>query len=384
MQVTCIHCGMEAVVTPEFHLCRHCQGDLAALVTPEFKADYYFQKASELAEQGAFLVSLEQIQQGLRAQDRPDLHLLAAIIYADLGREAQLRMHIGAIPTDDILRPEAEALLHQLVKRRATAPATPAVAPRAGDAPSGSRAPAAGPRLIASALTAMVVLGSVALLSRMQDLDVSVWRDWFERGGAAQRELAAATPVPRGAASAPATGQAGDRAPAQPPLPGTAAETAVQVLTPERNRTEEQWRRQVTQNVMDLIHEETIDFTRILAERGFPELRSSEIIGVVQGRQLVLMGTVDSPEAKQAALDAANQLRGVGDVDAYGLRVVLPERSHVIRAGDTLWSLAAEYLGASSRWQEIVALNPELQSNRLLRAGQEIRIPPQQLAETEP
>lgn len=372
MQVTCIHCGMEAVVTPEFHLCRHCQGDLAALVTPEFKAGYYFQKASELAEQGAFLVALEQIQQGLRARDRSDLHLLAAIIYTDLGREEQLRMHIGAIPTDDILRPEAEALLHQLVKRRPTAP-PPAVAPRAAGAPSDRRAPAAGPRLIASALTAMVVLVSVALLARMQDRDVSVW-DWFGRGGAPPQELASATPVPRRVTPAPA----------QPPLPETAAATAVQVLTPELNPTEEQWRRQVTQNVMTLIHEETIDFTQILVARGFPELRSSEIIGVVQGRQLVLLGTVDSPEAKQAALDAANQLQGVGAVDAYGLRVVLPERSHVIRAGDTLWSLAAEYLGASSRWQEIVALNPELQSNRLLRAGQEIRIPPRPLAETEP
>ena len=362
MQVTCIHCGMEAVVTPEFHLCRHCQGDLAALVTPEFKAGYYFQKASELAEQGAFLVALEQIQQGLRAHDRPDLHLLAAIIYTDLGREEQLRMHISAIPTDDILRPEAEALLHQLVKRRSTAPSPPAVAPRVDDAPSDRRAPAAGPRLIASALTAMVVLVSVALLARMQDRAASVW-DWFGRGGAPQ-ELASATPVPRRAASAPA----------QQPLPETAAATAVQVLTPDH--TEEQWHRQVTQNVMTLIQEETIDFTQILVARGFPELQSSEIIGVVQGRQLVLLGTVDSPEAKQAALDAANQLQGVGAVDAYGLRVVLPERSHVIRAGDTLWSLAAQYLGASSRWQEIVDLNPELQSNRLLRAGQEIRIPP--------
>ena len=371
MQVTCIHCGMEAVVTPEFHRCRHCQGDLAALVTPEFKAGYYLQKASELAEQGAFLVALEQIQQGLRAHDRSDLHLLAAIIYTDLGREEQLRMHIGAIPTDDILRPEAEALLHQLVKRRPTAPSPPAVAPRADGVPSDRRAPAAGPRLIASALTAMVVLASVALLTRRQDLDASVW-DWLGRGGATPQELASATPVPRRAAPAPA----------QPPLPKTAAATAVQVLTPDH--TEEQWHRQVTQNVMTLIQEETIDFTQILVARGFPELQSSEIIGVVQGRQLVLLGTVDSPEAKQAALDAANQLQGVGTVNAYGLRVVLPERSHVIRAGDTLWSLAAEYLGASSRWQEIVALNPELQSNRLLRAGQEIRIPPRPLAETEP
>ena len=63
--------------------------------------------------------------------------------------------------------------------------------------------------------------------------------------------------------------------------------------------------------------------------------------------------------------------------------VTVPERSHVIRAGDTLWNLAEAYLGASSRWQEIVALNPEVQFNRL-RTGQEIRIPPQQLAETEP
>ena len=97
---------------------------------------------------------------------------------------------------------------------------------------------------------------------------------------------------------------------------------------------------------------------------------------VAVGSVALLISVVAPPAAVPAATEelASTPTRAA---------VTVPERSHVIRAGDTLWNLAEEYLGAGSRWQEIVALNPEVQFNRL-RTGQEIRIPPQQLAETEP
>ena len=48
--------------------------------------------------------------------------------------------------------------------------------------------------------------------------------------------------------------------------------------------------------------------------------------------------------------------------------------AHRIKNGDTLGGLAARYLGSSSRWRDIVAINPNLNAKRL-RIGQEVRLP---------
>jgi hypothetical protein len=51
-------------------------------------------------------------------------------------------------------------------------------------------------------------------------------------------------------------------------------------------------------------------------------------------------------------------------------------RTHVVQRGETLWSLAARYLGNGHRWREIVALNQALiRSAQDLPVGATIRIP---------
>lgn len=51
-------------------------------------------------------------------------------------------------------------------------------------------------------------------------------------------------------------------------------------------------------------------------------------------------------------------------------------RTHVVQRGETLWSLAASYLGNGHRWREIVALNENLiRSAQELPVGATIRIP---------
>jgi hypothetical protein len=51
-------------------------------------------------------------------------------------------------------------------------------------------------------------------------------------------------------------------------------------------------------------------------------------------------------------------------------------RTHVVQRGETLWSLAATYLGNGHRWREIVALNQALiRSAQDLPVGATIRIP---------
>jgi 5'-nucleotidase len=47
----------------------------------------------------------------------------------------------------------------------------------------------------------------------------------------------------------------------------------------------------------------------------------------------------------------------------------------VVRKGDTLWSLAEEYLGSGRRWQEIAEANPSVNPNKLL-VGMQLKIPP--------
>ncbi len=391
MQVTCVHCGMEAAVTPEFHQCRHCHGDLAALVTAEFKATYYFRKAQESAAQGVVFVALEQIQRGLQAQDRSDLHLLAAIIYADLGREEQLRMHIGAIPTDDVLRPEAESLLKRLAhKQGVQSPAVDTASPPKADETSTLRL---GPRLLASMLTLVIVLavvGTVTQTPNLQFFDAWLSRDWggVLEGTAGQvRELipwdqaAVTEQVP--ADSRRALGEDRAAADTELPVPVSAAEDnpadtphVPSVVEPVSDLATAMWREDVTQNVMSLIARKTIDFTQILVDRGLTDVADSEIVGVVQGNHLVLIGSVDSAEVKQSVLAEVSKFDGLGTVDAHGLQVVPPKRSHVIRPGESLWGIAEEYLGDGALWREIVDLNPDLELGAL-KAGTTLVIPAQ-------
>ncbi len=384
MQITCIYCGAEVVITPDRHHCRHCSGDLSSQVTPDFRASYYYQKASESAEQGAVYIALQHLHKGLQAQDRSDLHLLAAILYADLGREEQLRMHIGAIPTGDILRGEAEALLKQLYARRqatATATATQHKAP----APAATTAASHwGPRLIATVVTTGVLL-SILTLTQTQQQDWLTFQglgDFVERirVQASQQQVfqirepaldivldeVASTPVTENINIAVAEADTTDRE--------SSESTPVLVVAEEPSLSASQWQAQVTQDVMAMISQERIDFTKVLLERGYTELQDTELVAVVQGTQLVLMGTVPSQEAKDTVVRAARQLRGVGEIDAYDVQIMVPEQIYVVQAGDNLWSIAQQLLGDGGRWREIVEYNPEL-TDELLRPGQDLRIP---------
>ena len=50
-------------------------------------------------------------------------------------------------------------------------------------------------------------------------------------------------------------------------------------------------------------------------------------------------------------------------------------RTHIVKAGETLWSLAQTYLGDSQRWREIMALNSAVRAPDALTVGSTIRIP---------
>jgi nucleoid-associated protein YgaU len=48
--------------------------------------------------------------------------------------------------------------------------------------------------------------------------------------------------------------------------------------------------------------------------------------------------------------------------------------THVIQKGDTLWSIARQYLGDGKRWKEILQANPGIQPDKL-RVGSTITLP---------
>ena len=56
-----------------------------------------------------------------------------------------------------------------------------------------------------------------------------------------------------------------------------------------------------------------------------------------------------------------------------------PVRVRVER-GDSLWKLARRHLGDGNEWQKIASANPQLADPNLLRIGQEIHLPPQELS----
>lgn len=390
MQVTCFYCGAEAVVTPEYPECRQCTGDLSSLITSDLKAAYYYEKARDAAEQGAHFIALQLIQRGLQAQDTSELHLLAAILYADLDREEQLRAHIGAIPVNDVLRPEAEALLKRLVQRRTGSLAQELDSnsgPQEAALADGSfwgwgvRNATVGAILVSVAAIAILVV----LQNPVGNLQASV-PDWLtQRAGPAplvQTEVPASETELLLAAAGDSTQseQSADSAASEEVVqaPEPATQAAVESVQANGSESGDAWSQQVALNVLERIALKRIDFGPVLGQLGYPELEEREIVAVVQGDQLVLMGTVESLAERTTLLDAVSGIPGLGEVDAEALNVVVPSQTHIVVSGDSLWNLAYRYLGDGNLWPEIVAANPNSEDG-LLVIGQEIQIPERQI-----
>jgi nucleoid-associated protein YgaU len=54
----------------------------------------------------------------------------------------------------------------------------------------------------------------------------------------------------------------------------------------------------------------------------------------------------------------------------------LPEATHAVGPGQSLWDIARERLGDGNRYREILDLNPDLSGNpNLLRPGQTLILP---------
>ncbi len=95
-------------------------------------------------------------------------------------------------------------------------------------------------------------------------------------------------------------------------------------------------------------------------------------------------GNCDSQEAKEKVVLMTGNMKGVGSVNGDGL--VAPEppaeepqpevEYYTIESGDTLWGIAAKFLGNGAKYPEIFEANREvIEDPDKIFVGQKIRIP---------
>jgi len=113
----------------------------------------------------------------------------------------------------------------------------------------------------------------------------------------------------------------------------------------------------------------------------------------------VLRGECESKEAKEKAILMAGNMKGVSDVVAVRLKVANADDTqqtsealedqadaafeessssqyYTIESGDTLWGIAAKFLGNGSKYPEIFEANREvIEDPDKIFVGQKIRIP---------
>lgn len=131
-------------------------------------------------------------------------------------------------------------------------------------------------------------------------------------------------------------------------------------------------------------------------EANNPGVSNLEVI-YDEHKTCVLRGSCESDAAKEKAILMAGNMKGVAAVVAHGLKTpevaaqTLPEEDqdsafetstgtqyYTIESGDTLWGIAAKFLGNGSKYPEIFEANREvIEDPDKIFIGQKIRIPNQ-------
>jgi len=104
----------------------------------------------------------------------------------------------------------------------------------------------------------------------------------------------------------------------------------------------------------------------------------------LDGEVCTVNGQCESEAARQKVVLMTGNMKGVGSVNGSGLKtpkveVEEPEPEpeyYVIQSGDTLWGIAAKFLGNGSKYPEIFEANREvIEDPDKIFVGQKIRIP---------
>ena len=121
-------------------------------------------------------------------------------------------------------------------------------------------------------------------------------------------------------------------------------------------------------------HNEAIAAWKALLEAD-PELAGASIEVEQREDDVLLRGSVPEVELKAQAEALAGGVPGVDLVDSSGLLVV-PPQDYVVRAGQTLWSIAEELYGDGRRWRDLYKANRDrIADPRRIRTGTRLRVP---------
>jgi nucleoid-associated protein YgaU len=378
-EVTCFHCGHLAHISPDVERCAVCGADLRHLITPDYAARYFYERAAQMAAGGEVTLALLEVERGLDYQPSSELHLLAAILAQRLGDYGQMRRHVSSIPVDDVLRPEAEWLLRSQqagvrslpeTRQAAHARAREGPAPPVWHAEPATRAerverPAAvrtNPLLYGVVAVALVLF---VLWLAVEPIAEVLQRAWLTGSTGAPQN----TPAPTLAPNSDATPTAG----ADPAVPATdpSPTAAIPPHLVQPDATQEP-----LAGVTPILSDESrFDLAGFLAQTNRPELADLEVTAVLQGATLKLQGVVQLFDQRAALIELAARAPNVTEVDATHLLIRLPE-TYTVQEGDSLWLISYKLYG-DNRVDELFEANRDtLTSPEALRVGQTLVVPP--------
>ncbi|MGQ9837911.1 MAG: LysM peptidoglycan-binding domain-containing protein [Cyanobacteriota bacterium] len=110
-----------------------------------------------------------------------------------------------------------------------------------------------------------------------------------------------------------------------------------------------------------------------------PELADAPIDVLQRGSGVVLRGSVASAELVERAVQVAQSVAGITEVDITGLQVTCAstqptEESYTVKAGDTLSAIAQRFYGDANAYMRIAQAN-NISNPNLIQVGQRLRIP---------
>lgn len=387
-EVVCFNCGRIVHISPDAELCSVCSENLRELLHPVYASKYFYDRAAQLAAGAEPLAALREIDRGLGYQPSSELRLLGAILAQRIGDYEQMRIHVAAVPVDDVLRPEAEWLLrsHQLRQRDQRSATKAPVAGRNGGAPplaaltaeplpplllpTRQLAPAAAApkrrtaRAVIYTSILLLALGFGGVLVDRSTGWVGLWAPAVSNNPPTAPEIA--EPVYQ-----PPTAEPTTLSPTATALPTLQVEPPPDVV----QSTPEAVAASTPGDAVAAGAAQAFDLQAYLTAQARPALAELQVSAARQDGVLILDGFVTSAQDRLALMALAQEIEGIETVNAVDLFVRLPS-VYIVQAGDTLWDISYRFYG-DNRIAEILAANrSQLASAEQLRVGMELQLPP--------
>ncbi|MBK8049937.1 MAG: LysM peptidoglycan-binding domain-containing protein [Anaerolineales bacterium] len=405
-EVTCFHCGNRVQISPDAERCSVCGANLRKLIGREQASGYFYSRAADMSGAGNVLAALQEVQRGLAYVPSSELNLLGAILCKRLGRLEDMRHFVAAIPVDDALRGEGEWLLRSNqarqrvpanAKARGNTESLPIVTddevlPLVADevAPSRHHPKPVRGKSWPQAVMWLVLLGALLVGSwvvwQNPPADMAALLPFLQPALAAESEsVPMTTRMGEDTASAKVEGPAD--APVDPqvviePTPSAepTREPIFPSLTPPANVAALTEEPQITtidlQSVAIAAEASPFDFKALLRELGRDDLAALPVTARVEGGRLVLEGTVEWAEQRDALEFAGRQGPGIDGVTIANVRVK-PPATYVVQEGDSLWGISVRIYGNPDQVEELFAANTDiLPSANALSVGMELKVPP--------